>query len=75
MCVCVCVYTGIQNHINFDIQSQWIKDNCEYHLFYITPTDVDKSIKCLRKSKSDGTDKELKSGVIIHSTCILLANM
>ena len=59
---------GIQISINFGIQSQCMKDKYEYHLANITTTDIDKSTKCLRKSKSYGTDKKLKSDAIISST-------
>ena len=45
-----------------------MKDKCKYHLENITTTDIDKPMKCLRKSKSNGTDRELKSDAIIHST-------
>ena len=49
----------VQKCIKFRIQNQCMKSECKNNFDDISIADVDKSITYLKKSKSDGTDKEL----------------
>ena len=65
----------VQNCINFRIYEQCNKTNCANHFNKLSLEDIDKSIKFLRKNKSDGTDSNLKSDALIKSTPLFRKHM